>query len=155
MLGTKKTKQQFGWKVSKQMQLLMQPPNQHASRKAFQECIRVKNKCMWGYMGWARSRFHKDKSKKRQKAGTPPNALTRQPKNKKKEEDRRKDGENTRKDFFPEQEANSTYKTYQKKESPRKIEERTMQASTPHTAKKQAASTNTARPKKQSRPSQK
>jgi len=85
-----------------------------------------------------------DESKKRQKAGTPPNSLTRQPKNKKKEEDRRKDGDNTRKDFFPEKEAASTYKTCCKNENVRKIEERTMQASTPHTAKKQAASTNTA-----------
>lgn len=85
-----------------------------------------------------------DESKTRQKAGTPPNPLTRQPKNKKKEEDRRKDGDNTRKDFFPEKEADSTYKTYYKKENLRKIEERTMQASAPHTTKKQAASTNTA-----------
>ena len=85
-----------------------------------------------------------DESKKRQKAGTPPNSLTRQPKSKKKEEDRRKDGDNTRKDFFPEKEADSTYKTYYKKENLRKIEERTTHAScTPHTAKKQAASTNT------------
>lgn len=84
-----------------------------------------------------------DESKTRQKAGTPPNSLTRQPKNKKKEEDRRKDGDNTRKDFFPEKEADSTYKTYYK-ENLRKIEERTMQASAPHTTKKQAASTNTA-----------
>ena len=94
-----------------------------------------------------------DESKKRQKEETTPNSMTRQPKNKKKE-DEKKDGDNTRKELFPEKEADSTYKTYYKKENLRKkeprwnqhlatIEERTMQASTPHTAKKQAASTNT------------
>ena len=106
-----------------------------------------------------------DESKKRKKEETPPNPMTRQAKNKKKEEDEREDGDNTRKELFPQTEADSTYKTYYKKENLRKkeprwnqhlptIEERTMQASTTHTQQrnKQQAQTQTKTSAKRSKP---
>ena len=93
-------------------------------------------------------------SKKRQKEDSTPASMSRQPKNPRsddKEEKEKEEDKHTQRELFPAS-APSAYKTFYTKEhakgkDPRwkqqlaSVEERTMQASTPHTAKKHPTNT--------------